>query len=59
MTGSTGFGTGYPIGLGADFMLNDKFTVGGDLVSSKFNDFRNSGVDLGDTSLGMKVGLQF
>ena len=59
MTGSTGFGTGHSIELGADFMLNDKFTVGGELVSSKYNDFRNSGVDLGDTSLGMKVGLQF
>ena len=59
VTSSTGFGTGYSVGLGADVMLNDKFTIGGELVSSKFNDFRNSGVDLKDTSLGMKVGLQF
>ena len=59
MTGSTGFGTGHSIELGADFMLNDKFTVGGEFVSSKYNDFRNSGVDLKDTSLGMKVGMRF
>ncbi len=59
VSGSTGVGTGYTIGLGADFMLNDKYTVGGELVSSKYNDFRNSGVALEDTSIGMKAGIRF
>jgi len=57
--GSTGYGNGYFAGIGADYMLNDKFTVGAEVKSSHFNDFNNSGINLKATSVEMKVGFRF
>lgn len=57
--GVSGFDNGYSASIGADYMVNDKFTLGAELKSNRYNDFKNSGVDLTDTSLGMKVGMRF
>ena len=57
--GSTQYGNGYFAGIGADYMLNDKWTIGGELKSNMYNDFHNTGVDLKDTSLALKVGMRF
>ena len=57
--GNTAYDNGYFGAVGADYMLNDKWTVGGELKSSKYNDFDNSGINLKDTSLGLKVGMRF
>ena len=57
--GLTGYDTGYSAGIGADYIVNNKFTVGAELKSSMYNDFRSSGVDLKDTTVGVKVGMRF
>ena len=57
--GSTTTDTGYFAGIGADYLVNDKWTVGAELKSSVYNDFSNSGVDLKDTAVGLKVGMRF
>jgi len=50
---------GYSIGLGADHLMNDKWTVGSEMKSYTYSDFNNSGVDLKNTSIGLKVGMRF
>ncbi|MBC7477766.1 MAG: porin family protein [Pseudorhodobacter sp.] len=57
--GETSYDNGYFAGLGADYMLNDKFTVGAEVKSSHYNDFSNSGINLKDTSVEAKVGFRF
>lgn len=51
--------TGYTLGLGADYALNDKWTVGGELSANRYFDFNNSGVTLKDTTVAVKVGYRF
>jgi opacity protein-like surface antigen len=50
---------GYSIGLGADYMLNDKWTVGAEAKSYTYADFNNSGVDLKNMTVGVKIGMRF
>lgn len=57
--GDTSYDNGYFAGVGVDYLLNDKFTVGGEFKSSTYNDFGNSGINLKDNSVGMKVGMRF
>ena len=57
--GDTSYDNGYFAGVGADYLLNDKWTIGGEIKSSVYNDFGSSGIDLKDTSIGMKVGMRF
>ena len=59
IAGTTASDNGYFAGLGADFALNDKWTVGGEVTSGKYNDFHNSGINLKDTSLQIKLGYRF
>jgi outer membrane immunogenic protein len=51
--------TGLVYGVGFDHALNDKWTVGGELLEHKFNDFDSSGVDLDATTLKAKVAMRF
>jgi outer membrane immunogenic protein len=57
--GTTGTDNGYFGGIGADYLLTDKWTIGGELQSHRYDNFDNSGVDLKDTSLEMKIGFRF
>jgi outer membrane immunogenic protein len=51
--------TGYFGGVGLDYAISDRMTVGGELLQHKFNDFDGSGVDLDATTLKARVTLQF
>ncbi|MEO8241000.1 MAG: porin family protein [bacterium] len=57
--GVTATDNGYSAGIGVDYALSDKWTVGGEIQSHRYDDFNNSGVNLKDTSLEMKVGFRF
>jgi outer membrane immunogenic protein len=57
--GVKGTDSGYFAGIGADYALNDQWTIGGEVIASKYNDFKNSGINLNDTSLVMKVDYNF
>lgn len=59
VAGVSGSDTGYTAGIGADYALNQQWTVGGELATARYNDFNNSGVDLKDTTLKVKLGFRF
>ena len=50
---------GYFLGAGLDYALNDKWTVGGEVLAHKFDNFDNSGVDLDATTVAAKVSFRF
>lgn len=50
---------GYLYGLGVDYAISDRWTVGGELLQHKFNDFDGSGTDLDAMTLKAKVALRF
>ncbi|NHB77267.1 outer membrane protein [Rhodobacter calidifons] len=51
--------TGFLYGVGFDYAVNDRWTVGGELLEHKFDNYDGTGVDLGATTLKAKVGLRF
>lgn len=57
--GVSGTDIGYTAGLGADYALNDKWTIGGEVAMDRYDDFNNSGIDLKDTTMKLKVGMRF
>ncbi len=57
--GNKGTENGYFAGIGMDYALTDKWTLGGEVIASKYNDFKGSGIDLNNTSLLMKLGYRF
>lgn len=50
---------GLVYGLGFDYAVNDRWTVGGEVLQHDFNDFDATGVDLDATTVKAKVSLQF
>lgn len=52
-------GNGYLLGVGADYALTDKWTVGGELVGHRFDNIGGSGVDLKATTIEAKVAYRF
>jgi outer membrane immunogenic protein len=50
---------GLVYGLGMDYAISERMTVGGELLRHDFNDFDASGVDLDATTLKAKVALRF
>jgi outer membrane immunogenic protein len=50
---------GYFVGVGVDYMLNDNWSVGGEYLAHRFNDFDNSGVDLKVNTVEAKVSYKF
>lgn len=50
---------GLVYGLGFDHALNDKWTVGGELLEHKFDNFDGTGNDLDATTLKAKVAMRF
>jgi len=50
---------GIVYGLGFDYAVNDRWTVGGEVLQHDFDDFDATGVDLDATTVKAKVSLQF
>lgn len=50
---------GYNLGVGADYAMTQQWTLGGELLTSRYNDFNNTGFSLQDTTLKVKVGFRF
>lgn len=50
---------GYYVGIGAEYMLNDSWTVGGELMTNQFDDFDDSGLDFDATTIAATVGFRF
>jgi outer membrane immunogenic protein len=50
---------GMVYGLGFDHALNERVTVGGEVLQHNFDDFDATGVDLDATTIKAKVGLRF
>lgn len=46
-------------GIGAEYAINDKWTVGGELLQNEFDDFDNTGRRLGATTASVNVGFRF
>jgi len=58
--GGTGLSdNGYFIGLGADYALTDQWTLGGEVMAHRFNDFAGTGVRLEATTVQAKVAYRF
>lgn len=50
---------GWYAGVGLDYALNDRWTVGGELLTNRFSDFDGTGSDLRATTASVNVGLRF
>lgn len=50
---------GYFGGVGMDYAVSDRFTVGGEYLMHKFDDFDGSGVDLDADTIKAKVSFTF
>lgn len=50
---------GLVYGLGFDYAVNDRWTVGGEVTEHKFDDFDATGVDFDATTIKAKVGMRF
>ncbi len=50
---------GWFAGLGADYALSDRLTVGAEVLTHKFDDFDASGIDLDATTAKARVNLRF
>lgn len=57
--GVTASDNGYFGGIGVDYALNQRWTVGGEVIASRYDDFNNSGINVKDTTLTLKVGYRF
>lgn len=51
--------TGWFAGLGAEYAVNDRWTLGGEVLSNQFDDFDNTGTDLEATTAAVTVGFRF
>lgn len=50
---------GYYAGLGMDYAINDKWTVGGEVLQNHFSNFGGSGSSLNSTTAAVNVGFRF
>lgn len=51
--------TGLVYGLGFDYAVNDRWTVGGEVLQHNFDEFDGTDVDVDATTVKAKVALQF
>lgn len=51
--------SGYFLGLGADYALNDQWTVGGEIANHHFSDFGGSGADIDAATVQARVSYRF
>ena len=57
--GVSGTDMGYTVGIGADYALNQQWTIGGELAAARYNNFKSTGFNLNDTTLKVKIGFRF
>lgn len=57
--GVDGSDNGYFYGIGLEHALNDSWSVAGEVLQHKFEDFDNSGVDVDATSFTARVNYRF
>jgi outer membrane immunogenic protein len=57
--GTTLKDNGYFGGIGVDYAISDQFSVGGEYLAHKFNDFDGSGADLDVNTLTARVSFKF
>ena len=57
--GASASGNGYFAGIGMDYQLSETWTVGGELLGHRFDDFDGTGVDLEAATLQAKVAYRF
>lgn len=57
--GTTLNDNGYFGGVGVDYAISDQFTVGGEYLMHKFDNFDSSGTDLDVNTLSAKVSFKF
>lgn len=57
--GAGGSDNGYFYGVGMEHALNDTWSVGGEILQHKFDNFDNSGVDLDATTFSARVNYRF
>ncbi len=50
---------GWFAGIGADYALNDRWTLGGEVLHNQFDDFDNTGTDIDATTASVNVGFRF
>lgn len=50
---------GWYAGIGLDYALTDRMTVGGELLTNRFDDFDGTGSDLRATTASVNLGLRF
>ncbi|MFZ1469326.1 MAG: outer membrane beta-barrel protein [Paracoccaceae bacterium] len=50
---------GYFLGIGMDYAISDSWTVGGEVLGHRFNDFDGSGIDVDATTVQAKVSYRF
>jgi outer membrane immunogenic protein len=50
---------GYFLGIGADYALTDQWTLGGEVMAHRFNDFAGTGARLDATTVQAKVAFRF
>lgn len=46
-------------GVGADYLINDRWTVGGELLANRFDNFGGTGTDLKATTAAVNLGFRF
>ncbi|MFM7335560.1 MAG: outer membrane protein [Tabrizicola sp.] len=50
---------GFVYGVGFDYAVNDRWTVGGEVLEHNFDNFDGTGTDFDATTIKAKVGLRF
>ena len=56
---AVGLSAGYFGGVGLDYRISPNWTVGGEILAHRFDDFDDSGVDLDATTIGVTTGFRF
>jgi opacity protein-like surface antigen len=51
--------TGYLVGLGVDYAINDAWTVGAEIAHHRFNNFDKTGADIRANTAQIRVGVRF
>lgn len=51
--------TGYFGGIGVDYQVNDRWTVGGEVLAHRFDDFDGTGLDAKATTAALRVNYRF
>jgi opacity protein-like surface antigen len=59
LAGVDGSDNGYFYGIGLEHALNDRWSLGGEVLQHKFDDFDNSGVDVDATTFSARVNYRF